>query len=238
MDNNSCVGGTTCTVTVNTNFNINTLTISGCNASTTGCIIDFSVNNNSVTIQSAYSDNGVNNANMKLGSATISIVATGAGQTAWGHTTTGVTFTPGTSTIAISGTLTSSRTFSRGSGSYGTVSIAANTSGGFVQFTTGTATIATLTVAGPNNITWGNGNTISTALNLNGTSSNQVLIQSAPGSGSQVTILGSMTVTAAWTGFRDIAFAAPKAVTNSMDFGDNSNISFGGSAAEDTAAAT
>src|SRR6266576_3994950 len=70
IDNASCIGGTTCTITVNTNFNVLSLSITGCNASTTGCILDFSVNNNTVTIQTGFSITGTTNGSMKLGSAT------------------------------------------------------------------------------------------------------------------------------------------------------------------------
>lgn len=230
IDNNTCTGGTTCAITVNTNFNINTLTFSGCNASTTGCVLDFSVNNNNVTIQSSYTDTGTNNASIKFGSATINIVATGGGQTAWAHTSSGVVFTPGTSNINISGTQSGTRTFSPGPGSYASINFLANTGGGFMLFSTGTATIANLSVTGPNNVTWAINNTISTALNLNGSSSGQIFFGSSS-AGSQAPVLGSMAVTASWTGFRDISFSSgSKTATNSMDLGNNANIVFGGGA--------
>jgi len=56
LDAATCVGGTTCTITVNTNFNITALTMGACTASTTGCILDFSINNNNVTLTGGLFD--------------------------------------------------------------------------------------------------------------------------------------------------------------------------------------
>lgn len=49
FDAATCVGGTTCTTTVNANVQVGTLHFDSCTASTTGCILDFSVNNNTIT---------------------------------------------------------------------------------------------------------------------------------------------------------------------------------------------
>src|SRR5262245_672467 len=68
LDAATCVGGTTCTITVNTNPTIQSLTMGACTASTTGCILDFSVNNNSPTLSvvPSLSVTGTGTRNLKM----------------------------------------------------------------------------------------------------------------------------------------------------------------------------
>lgn len=71
FDAATCVGGTTCTTTVNANVQVGTLVFDACTASTTGCILDFSVNNNTITFGHtgalSLSTNGSGTRTIKMG---------------------------------------------------------------------------------------------------------------------------------------------------------------------------
>ncbi len=110
FDAATCVGGVTCTTTVNTNFTIQTLTMGACTASTTGCILDFSINNNSPTFNtSGVNISGTGTRTLKMGSGTFSITGTSG---VWNAiTVTNLTLTQGTSNISFSGNTNNPRQF-------------------------------------------------------------------------------------------------------------------------------
>lgn len=101
FDAATCTGGTTCTTTVAATINgtntIQGLTMGACTASTTGCIIDFSVNNPSFTIGTTADLSGTGVRTLRMGSGTWSLSSASAIWTA--ATSTNMTLTAGTSTI-------------------------------------------------------------------------------------------------------------------------------------------
>src|SRR5258708_7897020 len=133
FDAATCVGGTTCTTTVNTNFTILSLTMGACTATTTGCILDFSVNNNNVALTAGFNISGTGTRTLKLGSSTVTL-STSSG--VWTATiTTNLTFTPGTSNIVYAaGVINVNRGFSTGALTYATVTLGANTGSGLINF--------------------------------------------------------------------------------------------------------
>lgn len=142
FDAATCVGGVTCTITPSAPNNVQQITLGACTASTTGCILDFSVNNNSMTLSVAFSNNGTGTRNLKLGSGTFTL--SGASGTVWDFgTVTNLTFAANTSVIDIAGTATASRVFSGGGLTYNTVKITNPTSNyGKVRITSAGSTFA------------------------------------------------------------------------------------------------
>jgi hypothetical protein len=120
FDGATCVGGTTCTITVGAAYNptIQQITFGACTASTTGCVLDFSVNNNSPTLSVAMVISGTGTRSLKMGSGTFTFTTAGA-TTPWdAGTTTNLTWDRGTSTLYFNGGGTSNRNISGGSLTY------------------------------------------------------------------------------------------------------------------------
>lgn len=139
FDAATCVGGVTCTATVNTNPSISTLTMGACTASTTGCVLDFSANNNSITFNSVnggLSVTGTGTRTLNMGNGTWTFV-TNAGSAVDFTTTTSLTFNAGTSTIVFSGaSLTNGVNFVGGGKTFGTFTDSITAYNGFgVGFT-------------------------------------------------------------------------------------------------------
>lgn len=220
LDAATCVGGVTCTITVNAALNVNSITMGACTASTTGCILDFSVNNNSPTIQTNFSLTGTGTRNLKLGSGTFTF-ATTQSLTAWDSgTITNLTFNAGTSTLAFTGSPagTNSEIFSGSTLTYNNITIAAAV--GTFQFS-GAATFNAITVTGLRYLVTGASLTITT-LNMNGTSGNVVTFAN-----NNVTVQRTLTVTtlnATWAAFRAISFGSALTATNCTDLGYNTNL--------------
>ena len=104
LNTNTCVGGTTCTITVNANLSINSLTMGTCTASTTGCILDFATNNNNITIAGGMSATGTGTRTLNMGNGVWTWGAQGGN---WNFiTTAGLTLNPGSSSIVWVGSST------------------------------------------------------------------------------------------------------------------------------------
>lgn len=178
LDANSCSGGTTCTVTVNATININSLTMGAFTASTTGGVLDFSVNNNNVTAQS-FNGSGTGTRTLKMGNGTWTCTLNVG--TCWSFTTTtNLTFNANSSTLVFAPSgATGQVAFSTGGLTYNAVSIgAAGVWNGQSILFSGNATIATFSVAvSPMSIffTGASTTTITNAFTIAGTSSSPIL---------------------------------------------------------------
>lgn len=109
FDGATCVGGVTCTITWNAPNNVQSITSGACTASTTGCIIDNSINNNNITLSAAagWNNSGTGTRAIKLGSATYTLSSATCSSNLWNWATqTNLTLTAGTSIINFSGTYT------------------------------------------------------------------------------------------------------------------------------------
>ncbi len=219
LDGATCVGGITCTITVNANLNISSLTMGACTASTTGCILDFSANNNSFAA-TTVSLTGTGTRTLKMGSGTWTITGTG---TLWTlATATNMTLTPGSSNLVLQANGIASGTFTTANGvTYGHITINAmvnNASAGLMFFSANTFTINTLDIQPFNYITFQNATvTITNPITWTGNSSNGVRVNDLT-----ATVAAGSTMKFAalfnthWTG-------APVA-TASFDEGQNSGI--------------
>ena len=237
LDGATCVGGTTCTITVNTNPTILSLTMGACTASTTGCILDFSANNNNVTIGSSstsgsFSGTGTGTRTLRMGSGTWTVIGTG---TIWTlATVTNLTFTPGGSNLIFQISSVANGGMATANGTvYGHVTIngfLSNAQAGIFTFPNNTFTIGTLDILGPNLIAFPLSPTALTITNpVHWAATGSAPIRLGPFSPTTkglVNLTGGGTMSFAtiynmgWTG-------APTA-TNSMDQGLNSGITITG----------
>lgn len=174
FDANTCVGGVTCTTTVNTNFSIISLTTGACTASTTGCVIDFSANNNSPTVQTV-SVTGTGTRSLNCGTGTWTF--TGTSGTVWtAATSTNMTFTCASAPFTFTATTASARTFSGGGLSYNVVTVSTNSSRGTFVVSGGN-TFSNLALAAGTSVTFGNSTvTITNAVTWTGTAALPIMV--------------------------------------------------------------
>lgn len=231
FDANTCVGGTTCTITVNTTVNVISITMNACTASTTGCIVDFSVNNNNVTLQT-FSNSGTGTRNLKMGNGTWTITSSTAGAAVWTQaTTTNLTFNSNGSTIVLSGNPaagTAPITFSGGAQTYNAISLSAQSNRSGVVIS-GANTFGTFSVAAPQSVQFPNGSTttITNAFTWTGGSTSNPISIMSQGSNSTATIsVASGTPTMDGAELRAMTFTggATFTATNSIDQGLNNGI--------------
>lgn len=222
LDAATCVGGVTCTITVNTNPTIQSIAMGACTASTTGCILDLSVNNNSVTA-GTFSLTGTGTRTLRMGSGTMTL--TSNNNNVWDATiVTNLTFTKNTSTIVIAAPVNGNgQGFVTGTGqSYATVTVASRTNGANVGFT-GATTIDTLNV-GAALIQFVSAMTITNAINWAGSSSSQMILRGNDASGGTILTVASGSVIS-WAALNRINFSGTTVVaTNSFDIGGNSGV--------------
>lgn len=236
LDAATCVGGVTCTITVNTTVTVQSITMGACTAATAGCILDFSANNNNVTLTAAapaFSGSGTGTRTLNMGNGTWSITSSATAGSAvqpWVMTTTtNLTFNANSSVIAISTASAGPRTFAGGGLTYATLTIATNTSGG-PTFFTGANTFSTLTVTGMNSLILPSvTQTITNAFNWVGTSSAPIgiTVNSTVNTNVSATIsIASGTATLAWATIRAVTFTGGATFTasNSLDAGANTGI--------------
>lgn len=218
------------TVTVNTTVAIQNLV---CGAFTG--TLDFSANDNNVTLSSVsgFNGSGTGTRTINLGDGTWTLTAT-SGASLWTMaTTTNLTFNANNSTIHFSGTGTDVRGFSGGALTYHNVTFAGGAGG--VQITGGN-TFGTLTLNSPNfiNMPASATQTIST-LSLGGTSnvSNQIALINTNTSATATVSISSGTVAFDWAVFRRMTFGggATFSATNALDLGLNSGITISAPAA-------
>ncbi len=231
LDANTCTGGVTCTITVNANLNIGSLTMGACTASTTGCILDFSVHNNNVTFNNAtgLKVSGTGTRTLKMGTGTFSIAATSGVSTVIDFSiTTNLTLTPGTSTLKITGNTALKRTFATNGATFANLLIDSNTSGGGVVLSQNAATFTGITLNSPTQFFLPQGNTtIATSITSTGISgiNNNYLASNSFVSRATLSIV-SGTQTMAWTAIDGVTFTggATFIANNSFNVGQNSGV--------------
>lgn len=226
FDANTCVGGVTCTTTVNTNFSITSLTTGACTALTTGCVIDFSANNNSPTVQTA-SITGSGTRSLNCGTGTWTFTTTAAGNFWNAATTTGLTFTCSSATFSLTGSTTVLRGFSGGGLSYGTLNLGTNATRGPVSMT-GSNTYAALGIAAGTQVYFANSPTITAAATWTGTSSLPIgIVGENGGVGTAVTMTMGAASTCSWCAITGVILAGAGSLTasNSFNLGQTSGVS-------------
>jgi hypothetical protein len=247
FNTNTCVGGTTCTVTVDATINgatFQSITAGTCTASTTGCILDFSVNNPSITLSGTGMNlSGSGTRKYLLGSGTFTFTTTTAGALFDIGTVTNLdgasTFT---APIVYNATTAGERQFNGGGRTFGSFTVNANTSRGGVRIFSAN-TFSSISIddgssyimfpASATNTITGSGGLI-----LTGTSSNQMLVlPNTPNSGTATISLSSGTSTPTWAAFMGITTTGAGTMTatdsfnlgrNTLDSGDTITIPSGG----------
>lgn len=207
------------TVTVNNTITVQSITF----GAFTGTL-DFSANNNNVTLVN-FSGTGSGTRTLNLGNGTWTLTGTG---NAWNFTTTtNLTFNKNSSVLVFTVTSASNRNFLGGGLSYNTVTVSANTSGGGFNIT-GANTFTDFNITAPNFVAFpiSTTTTITNAFTWAGTSSANIGI--APGTvGTVATIsVASGSPTMSWTGVRELTFTggATFTATNSLNLGRNTGI--------------
>lgn len=229
FDAATCVGGTTCTITLNFGgpITIQSLTLGACTASTTGCVFDNSVNNNNMTLTAsgvAFNGSGTGTRTYKLGTATYTI-SNNAGTVSFA-TSTNLTNT-GNTGATWSFTGTGVQTFaSAASLSHGNLSIGARSNTGTFTVGSGNAvTFNALSVTGPNRLIFAPfiTTTITNPLSIAGSSGNAILFESSTQTvTATVAVAGGSGIS--WAGFSDMTFTGSPIATNSFNLGNNSGI--------------
>lgn len=228
LDAATCVGGTTCTATFGAGYNPTwiSLTMSLCTASTAGCILDASVNNNNIVLtgSTAYTNSGSGTRTLNMGNGTWTLSGNGA---IW-NIAASATLNAGSSTLAFTGSGgTSGRRDLLGGGkTYSTVTISGSTGAAFrIQSQN---TFGTLTIAGPNRFFLGGGGTqtVTTMTNVAASSSNPVLFTTDTPATGVATISSANNWTCDWCGFTFMTFSGGGtfSATNSLNFGANTGI--------------
>lgn len=220
LDAATCVGGTTCTVTVNTTVTVQSITMGACTAATTGCILDFSVNNNNATLSVNFSITGTGTRNLKLGSGTFSL--TGVNSAVWdATTTTGLTFNAGTSTITWQpSAFNGNSNFNTGALTYATITLGGAGFNVPITLNNNGATVGNLNLVGPLRVNLPS-MTISNAIAWAGTSSGLLNILNSSSATISTITLNAGSDTIAWAAMGGLTFATNTPVaTNSFNMGN------------------
>ncbi len=176
-----------------------------------------------------FNSSNTNTRVITMGSGTWTLSGTG---TVWDvSTATGLTLTGGTSTIVISDTSSSSKTFAGGGQTYGSLSATASGSGAVII--QGSNTFTDFTINAPKTITFtaSTTQTISGTLSCTGTSGNVITINSSSGGSAGILSKASGTVSCDYLSLSDSTAtggATFNAGSNSTNGGGNSGWSFGG----------
>ncbi len=223
LDGATCVGGVTCTITVNADVQIASMTMGACTASTTGCILDFSANNNSPTVVGIFNNSGSGTRNLKMGNGTWTMQGTG---TVWNFgTTTNLTFNANSSTLLFTAT-NLAKTFSTTNLTYSTIQIASSASGSPVfNFSNSVFTVANLIVGAGMEVKFlaGGAYTTTTSFQITGGGASSVVFFD----GQANTFANSGTVTMTRVAIRDATFTGTSfTATSSTNLGNVSGASF------------
>ena len=228
IDGGTCVGGTTCTITTFAGtISAQTITWGACTASTTGCIIDASVNNTSFTLggSSGYTFSGTGTGTRKwlAGTGTYALTHAGANGCFTMATTTsdqGSVFSG--ATWSCSGATTSTRTWAGGGFTFGPTTFNGNSSNGST-FISGANTFSSLTINSPAWLSIGANQTITNALTATGSSSSSMVTMIGIGVDTPATISLGAASTATWLVLRSITTSGAAALnaTNCTDLGRN-----------------
>lgn len=239
FDGATCVGGVTCTTTINTTVTVQSITAGACTASTTGCILDFSVNNNNVTVTAAAGINfsGTGTRDIRLGNGTWTLTGVSPG-TQWDMgTVTNLTFSANSSSIIFSPSGVGNQIFSFGTKTTNIVTLGARSGASHITINSGTSTIGTLNISAPNTVQLDQNTTITVtnAMNFVGTNTQPIfLTQNTFNSASvQSTISSGATSTCTWCVIQGMVFTGAGTFTanNSFNGLNNSGITFNGPAA-------
>lgn len=238
LDAATCVGGTTCTITVAASIGgtstIQSITMGACTASTAGCILDFSANNPSITLSSQFSITGAGTRALKLGSGTFTLSAgSGAVLDCTTCTSAALTLTAGTATILVNGGVSNSRSIILGTSlSWPTITVSNTGSNGWytdINATTGT-TIANLNLTAPVMVRFASSiiYTITNAFTWAGTAfNNAILIQSNVNVTPTIAAASGSTIN--WGAIAGITFSGTTVnATNSFDLKGNSGVTITG----------
>ena len=189
--------------------------------------LDFSANNNNVTLSVAFDGSGNGTRTLNMGNGTW--IIQGFNNNTWNYTTiTGLTHNPNISTLSFipsSATPTGAITFQGNGRSFNVVTHSGVTSAAVFQISGG-PTIATLQFTTPANVQFANSATvtISNAFTWTGTSSNQLLVQSdSPNTSATVAAPANSSI--AWAALKRMTFTGNTVVaTNSFDLRSNSGV--------------
>jgi hypothetical protein len=208
------------TVTVNTTVNVVSIAM----PTFTGHL-NFSVNNNDVTVQT-FGNSGTATRTLSMGNGAWTI--TGTGNSAWNHTVvTGLTFNKNSANITLSAGVSAARTFQAGPLTYNDLTIGAASNSTLTTLGTGAYAFNNLIINAGSNVSIVGGATVTAnALNIAGSSGTETLITSnAPGTAATLSV-ASGTQTFDWCALRDLTFSggATFAATNSFDLRGNSGI--------------
>jgi hypothetical protein len=191
--------------------------------------LDFSVNNPSITFNStstAVNLGGTGARKFLLGSGTWTLSGAGAAVFEFGTTTNLDPTSDTTAPIVFSANTTSERQFNGGGRTFGTLTIAANTSRGGVRIFSANTFSSITVAAGTGYLTFpaSTTNTISgsAGLVLNGSSTNPMLVQSSSSAAATIS-LSSGTSIPTWAAFMNITTTGSGAMTatDSFDLGRN-----------------
>jgi hypothetical protein len=210
------------TVTVNSNFSIATLTT----GAFTGTL-DFSANNNSITLSTTFNGSGSGTRTLNMGNGTWTVGGGATGTSFTIATTTGLTFHANSSVINITGQTNGVSVVGLGGLTYNTVNLQSNTGSSFSV--TGANTFANLGVAAGAYVVFvqGSTQTVTNAFTWTGTSGSQIgIVSAAPGTAATISVAtGSPTMS--WAAVHDMTFTggATFTATNSFNLNHNSGIS-------------
>lgn len=230
------VPGSADTVTIDANSGAGTITVNFGSTITAqsitcgamGMTLDFSANNNSVTLSAAtgFSNTGSGTRTVNLGNGTWTLTGNG---NVWNMTTvTNLTFNANSSTIVCTATTSSARAFIGGGKSFSTVTISGNTSGGLFTIRGGANTFGTLNITAPNYVQFTQASTtiVTNAFTWTGSSSSQIGIETdTPGSAATISV-ASGSPTMSWSAVREMTFTggATFTATSSFSLGNNNGI--------------
>lgn len=226
IDAATCVGGVTCTITTNTNPTVLSITFGACTAATSGCILDFSANNNTPTITSSVglSGTGTGTRTLNCGNGTWSFTAAAV---LTFTVTTNLTFNCASATFAFSGSQAITKINAGGGLTYGTITVAANALRGGISWS-GSNTFGAYTITGPNSVQFTNGttNTFTNGFTWTGTASNPIYLGTTSNI-SLTTMSMGVAATGDWMAIRGVTVtgAGSLTATNSFDLGVNTNVS-------------
>lgn len=212
------------TISVNTNFSINSLTTSAMNGT-----LDFATNNNSPTFgANGWNNSGTTTRIVNFGTGTFTFNGTNVGGGYTQATITGLTVTPANATFVFQGNTVNQRSFSVGlsTATWGTVTFNSNSSGGSWAISGPNATTATITnlnvAAGVTlqfSATASGIYAITNAMTLTGSGSSPIFFDGGEGGAGASVALGAAS-TATWAAFRGMTFTTnTMTATNSLNLG-------------------
>lgn len=222
------------TVTVDSPNGAGVVTIQALTCGAFTGTLDFSANNNDVTLanmaggQDGLNASGTGTRTINLGSGTWTITMTVLANLVNLTTTTNLTFSGASADFVINGTTANARTFIGGGQSFGSLTIETNTSRGVVVMGNSSATIGSLSLAAGTSLlfTAATTTTITNGFTLTGTSSLPILVGGQVGSAVAFTLSLGGTCTIDWGIIFNLtkSGAGSLAVTNGLDAGRNTSV--------------